>query len=146
MKKQLALTALMAVTAFSSQASAGLAVKTALVGAGALTTAAFIMANESMNNLINAAHRFINEALNTTITQKVVTPLIRTATEKSQFLRKLVTGLAICAAVSFVMDKAVKKYDACTGNKALKKYHAKHGATKIVLNADALKALIERKK
>ena len=145
MKKQLFLAALMAVTTFSSQASAGLALKTGLSGAGALAAAAFVMGNEGVNNLINGAHHFVSEAFSTTTTQEVIVPLVRTATEKNQSLRKLVTGLAICAAVSFIMDKAMKKYDAYTLNKALEKYRANPGATKVSVNNDALKALLERK-
>ncbi len=140
MKKQLFLTALMTVTVFSAQASAGLALRTGLAGAGILATTGFIMVNESTNNLINGACHFVNELLSTTTTQEVITPLIRTATEKSQFLRKLATGLAMCAAVSFISTKLVEKHDAYILTKALKRQIGR-----LNINNATFKGILEKK-
>ena len=143
MKKQLLLITLAALTSFSSKASAGLMVKIGL--AGATATAGFIMTHEGVDNFVKGAHHLLSEALSTVTTKEVVAPLIRNASEKSQFLRKVVTGLAICATASFILDKALQKYDAYTLNKALEKYRAKHGTTNIIVDDTPLKKILEKK-
>ncbi len=137
MKKTLILTALMAVTAFSAQASTGTIIRTGLAGAGTFATAAFIMVNDNLNKLMS-------EFLSTAPTKAVVTPLIRTAAEKSHFLRKLATGLVICAAASFVINKALENYETYTLNKAVKKCLKKTGP-RCQVDTKALTELIKRK-
>lgn len=141
MKKLIVLTGLMSVAAFSVKASPSTILKGIFLATGIGCSGHFIVnktENTVVHHLYQAAQPFVNEisksikeTFATRTIKNVVAPAVNAAAAKSQFLRKLTTGLAITAAVSFILNKLVEKYEA---------------HTQVTLTPADIEALIRKKK